>query len=66
MVPKYNLHDNVTFKIEEGSFSGTIVVVDPHGTWENPNEVSYDVIGDFNGKETLFKHISEHLILHKN
>ena len=43
----------------------TIVVVDTYGTFENPNEVSYDIIAAWEGRDTLFKHIGEHMILKK-
>lgn len=63
--PKYDINDNVTFTIDDMVFTGTIVIVDAYGTFENPNEVSYDIIAVWEGRDTLFKHIGEHMILRK-
>lgn len=63
--PKYNINDRVTFTIDNIVLTGTVFIVDAHGTFENPNEVSYDIMSVWEGKDTLFKHIGEHMILQK-
>lgn len=63
--PKYDINDRVKFTIDDMVFTGTVVIVDAHGTFENPNEVSYDIIAVWEGRDTLFKHIGEHMILRK-
>lgn len=63
--PKYKIDDRVTFTLGDKVIIGTIAIVDAYGTFENPNEVSYDIIAVWEGKDTLFKHIGEHLVLQK-
>ena len=63
--PKYEIDDRVTFTLDNKVITGTIVIVDAYGTFENPNEVSYDIIVVWEGRDTLFKHIREHMILKK-
>lgn len=58
-MPKYKCGDSVSFTLEGTKVEGTVAIVDPYGTFENPNEVSYDILGSWNGVETLFKHITE-------
>ena len=58
--PKFKLGDIVKFQLEETVYEGTVCVVDKFGTFENPNDVSYDVIIDGKG---IFKHITENLII---
>lgn len=62
MKPKFNYSDEVTFTVGSTEVIGTIAIIDANGTWENPNEVSYDIMGTWMGAETLFKHIPEHII----
>ena len=63
--PKYKINDRVTFTLGDKVITGTVVIVDAYGTFENPNEVSYDIIAAWEGRDTLFKHIEEHMILKK-
>ena len=62
---KYEIDDRVSFTLDNIVITGTVVVVDTYGTFENPNEVSYDIIAVWEGRDTLFKHIGEHMILKK-
>ena len=67
--PKYNYGDKVKFRLhnqydETIEKEGTIYIIDKYGTLENPGIVSYDIIvTDEDGNETLWKHISEPLIV---
>ena len=63
--PKYKIDDRVTFTLDDKVITGTIAIVDAYGTFENPNEVSYDIMAVWEGRDTLFKHIEEPLILKK-
>lgn len=64
--PKYNLKDKVSFKLKNiESLTGIIVVVDKYGTFEQNEDVSYDILVEScdefpNG--CLFKHIPEYLV----
>jgi hypothetical protein len=63
--PKYKIGDKVQFILEEGTFYGEVYIVDAYGTWDNPNDVSYDIMVDNwgpNKEECLFKHITESLV----
>ncbi len=73
--PKYNCKDIVRFKLEDKEYVGEVWIVDKYGTWDDPSDVSYDILvedafkeGDEHykpGKDNscLFKHISESLIV---
>lgn len=75
--PKYNCKDMVKFKLEDKEYIGEVWIVDKYGTWEDPSDVSYDILvenafkeGDKHykpGKDNscLFKHITENLIIEK-
>ena len=63
--PKYKINDRVTFTLDDKVITGTVAIVDAYGTFENPNEVSYDIIVVWEGRDTLFKDIGEHMILKK-
>ena len=66
--PKYKINDRVSFILEGIKYEGTIYIVDKfgtfdkYGTWDNPLDVSYDIMGEYNGKPCLFKHITEKLV----
>ena len=63
--PKYNIGDKVQFTLEEGTFYGEVYIVDAYGTWDDPNDVSYDILVNNWGpkkEECLFKHITESLV----
>ena len=58
--PKFKYGDKVTFtwgKDEEKE--GTIYIIDKYGTWDDPSDVSYDIMSEDNGRKCLFKHITE-------
>lgn len=73
--PKYNCKDIVKFKIQDKEYVGEVWIVDKYGTWDDPSDVSYDILvenafkeGDEHykpGKDNscLFKHISESLVV---
>ena len=67
--PKYNYGYKVKFRFknqygETIEKEGTIYIIDEHGTFEQPGIVSYDILViDKDGKKTLWKHISEPLIV---
>lgn len=75
--PKYNCKDNVRFKLEDKEYIGEVWIIDKYGTWDDPSDVSYDILvedafkeGDEHykpGKDNscLFKHITEKLIIEK-
>ena len=63
--PKYKIGDKVQFTLEEGTFYGEVYIVDAYGIWDNPNDVSYDIMVNNWGpkkEECLFKHITESLV----
>ena len=60
--PKYKINDRVSFILEGIKYEGTIYIVDKFGTFDNPSDVSYDIMGEYNGKPCLFKHITEKLV----
>ena len=72
--PKFNCGDTVKFKLEDKEYIGEIWIVDKYGTWDDPSDVSYDILvkvafkeGDKcytpNGNnDCLFKHIPEKLV----
>lgn len=65
--PKYNFGDKVSFSVGEETYNGTIYIIDSYGTWEDPSDVSYDImvevpkfVTEHNPKgECLYKHIRE-------
>lgn len=59
--PKYTYGDEVSFKLEGQTRKGTIYIVDAYGTFEKPDEVSYDILSK--DESILYKHIPESLIL---
>ena len=72
--PKFNCKDIVKFKLEGKEYIGEIWIVDKYGTWDDPSDVSYDILvkdafkeGDKHYKpngnnDCLFKHITEKLV----
>ena len=72
--PKFNCKDIVKFKLEDKEYIGEVWIVDKYGTWDDPSDVSYDILvkdafkeGDEhyhpNGNnDCLFKHITERLV----
>ena len=72
--PKFNCKDIVKFKFDGKEYTGEILIVDKYGTWDDPSDVSYDILvkdafkeGDKYYKanrnnDCLFKHITERLV----
>lgn len=59
--PKYTLNQTVEFTIAEKTVKGEIWIIDKYGTFEQNEEVSYDI---FSPEENmLYKHIRESLII---
>ena len=69
MIPKYNYDDIVSFKIKdyndkERILTGKVYIIDKYGTFEQHEEVSYDImVDDSEEGRILFKHIMESSIL---
>lgn len=59
--PKYKIGDNVSFIFNDEKLSGTVFIVDAYGTFEDPTDVSYDImVEDDNAyNKCLYKHINE-------
>lgn len=64
--PKYNLGDVVTFDIyyngQIHTLTGRIDIIDANGTFEQNEEVSYDIMvdkSDYRSTPCLYKHIRE-------
>ena len=60
--PKFKYEEKVKFKFNDEIKEGTIYIIDKYGTWDDSSDVSYDIISIYNGKECLFKHITEKLV----
>ena len=65
--PKYKLEDKVSFKLSDNKqLTGNIVIIDKYGTFEQNEDVSYDILVntcDEYPNGCLFKHIPEYLII---
>ena len=61
--PKYKLNDTVEFKVFDEVLQGYIFIVDKYGTFDNPTDVSYDIMVE--SKNCLYKHVTEKLIIRK-
>lgn len=57
--PKFKYEEKVHFKCGDEIKEGTIYIIDEYGTWDDPSDVSYDIMSTYEGKKCLFKHISE-------
>ena len=65
--PKYKIGDNVSFRFNNEKLSGTVFIVDAYGTFEDPTDVSYDIIVEDDNSDNihnkcLYKHINEKLV----
>lgn len=58
--PKYKVGDRVRFECNGELVDGNVYIVDSFGTWEDPSDVSYDIMSD---QDCLYKHIREDYIL---
>jgi len=66
MIPKYDYNDVVSFKIKDENdlehiLTGKVYIIDRYGTFEQHEEVSYDIMVDdfIDGIPCLIKHIRE-------
>lgn len=62
--PKYKIGDNVSFTFNDEKLSGTVFIVDAYGTFEDPTDVSYDIMVEDDNTDNaynkcLYKHINE-------
>lgn len=55
--PKYDYDDNVRFIINGKEVCGKVAIIDAYGTFEQDEEVSYDILVE--SENTLYKHIRE-------
>lgn len=65
--PKYKIGDKVSFRFNNEKLSGTVFIVDAYGTFEDPTDVSYDIMVDDDNidntyNKCLYKHINEKLV----
>ena len=61
--PKFKYEDKVRFKFVDKIKEGTIYIIDEYGTWDDPSDVSYDIMSTTDdGRKCLFKHITEKLV----
>lgn len=65
--PKYKIGDNVSFRFNNEKLSGTVFIVDVYGTFEDPTDVSYDIMVEDDNSDNihnkcLYKHINEKLV----
>ena len=58
--PKYKIGQIVRFELDGEIVEGNIVIIDAYGTWSDPSDVSYDILGM---NDCLYKHIREDCIL---
>lgn len=61
--PKYKLNDTVEFKMCDEILQGYIFIVDKYGTFDNPTDVSYDIMVE--SKNCLYKQVTEKLVIRK-
>ena len=61
--PKYDFDDIVKFEFDNKIKTGVIYIVDKYGTFEQNEEVSYDILVE--EENTLYKHIREHFVVEK-
>lgn len=73
--PKYQIGDKVIVEVNGENHVGEIYIIDPEGTWDDPDDVSYDImIHDFTHPvypdkpgDCLVKHCTEKTVkLYKN
>ena len=62
--PKYKIGDNVSFIFNDEKLSGTVFIVDAYGTFEDPTDVSYDIMVEDDNTDNAYnkcqyKHINE-------
>lgn len=55
--PKYSRGQTVEFEINGRTVKGKVEIIDAHGTFEQNEEVSYDIYSE--EENMLYKHIRE-------
>lgn len=60
--PKFKYNEKVKFQLGEEIKEGTIYIIDEYGTFSDPSDVSYDIMSTYEGRDCLFKHITEKLV----
>jgi hypothetical protein len=58
--PKYKQGQLVRFEFDNEIMEGTIEIVDAYGTWADPSDVSYDILGL---NDCFYKHVREDFII---
>lgn len=61
--PKFKVGDVVRFKCQDKVKVGTIEIVDRWGTFDNPTDVSYDIMVE--SENMFYKHFTEQDIISK-
>lgn len=60
--PKYRRNQKVWFTVDQKTVKGKISFIDKFGTFDQSDEVSYDIFSVEN--DTLYKHIPESWLTH--
>lgn len=55
--PQFKVGDKVRFFVQDTMYTGHIYIVDAYGTFEYPDDVSYDIM--LEDERCLYKHIPE-------
>ena len=58
--PTYKVGDEITFFCVNTQKKGVVMIVDAHGTFDNPGIPSYDILVE--EENMLFKHVSNEMI----
>lgn len=61
--PKYKVGTTVKFIVGDELKTGEIFVVDAYGTFDNPDDVSYDIMVE--SDNCLYKHIQEKYVVQR-
>ena len=59
--PKYTYGQSVKFKLGNTAKEGIVYIIDPCGTFEDPSDVSYDILVE--NENCLYKHIREDYVV---
>lgn len=61
--PKYKVGTTVKFIVGDELKTGEIFIVDKYGTFDNPTDVSYDIMVE--SENMLYKHIQEKYVVQR-
>lgn len=61
--PKHKVGDTVKFIFGNELKTGSVFVVDKYGTFDNPTDVSYDILEE--DENVLYKHIQEKYVVQR-